>query len=564
MNTAIALLLLAAAVCAQRALPSDNFCASNSARYVCASSCREFYFCNGGQKGALQSCPTGKACVEQLGQSEPPCESVSGVPATGPVGGACWVAKRPNDCRRDGVSCNGHGHCHDDGDCMCDLGYTGNMCETPPASGDIQQCDVAAETFILLDGSGSVDDDEYDDARKFSKLFMTTRRMSESAARIGVVQFATSVQRQSALSSDPTAVAMALDRPQLGGETNMVGALDLAFQELTTTGRTSVPGAIILLTDGRQTVRRDGTKCDDNSPECQQLVIDTAAPVKAAGVRLYVLGIGGNIDEQTLKAVASQPTSEHYMRVDNFRDLQAFLGRLLASSCTAITSVTPTRGSRSGGTTLTITGRGFSAPWGNDALRCRFGEIETPATLVNAQTITCRTPPAAAAGTVTVRITLNGAAWTSSPITFTYTDGTVDIGAGDGDDSNANANVAAVVTGPPAVSPTAAYVLLPIALLCCLCPAACLCFGARQDDKLRKQGKTESAVLAVGGGAVVVSRFERFFSESRRKNLKRLLAFGLAIVFVAFVLLILSATPTTTTAAGGEAGAGSDAGAGSA
>lgn len=76
-----------------------------------------------------------------------------------------------------------------------------------------------------------------------------------------------------------------------------------------------------------------------------------------------------------------------------------------------ITSISPTAGPTSGGTSVTITGTGFTGP-----LTVRFGTTATTFTVNSSTQLTAIAPP----GTGTVQVTVTGSGGTSNGVSYTY------------------------------------------------------------------------------------------------------------------------------------------------
>jgi hypothetical protein len=90
-----------------------------------------------------------------------------------------------------------------------------------------------------------------------------------------------------------------------------------------------------------------------------------------------------------------------------------------------VSSVTPNLGPPAGGTSVTISGTGFTG-----ATSVRFaGQPATNVIVVSDTSITCKTPPASADGFVSVAVTTPGGTGASGPSAFDYTGatGTTDV-----------------------------------------------------------------------------------------------------------------------------------------
>ena len=80
-------------------------------------------------------------------------------------------------------------------------------------------------------------------------------------------------------------------------------------------------------------------------------------------------------------------------------DFAAFDGAIRLIRAPEVTSVGPSHGPASGGSTITLRGVGFA-----DGTRCSFGATEVPATLISSSEVTCLTPPASPSGSVVLTV----------------------------------------------------------------------------------------------------------------------------------------------------------------
>ena len=79
-----------------------------------------------------------------------------------------------------------------------------------------------------------------------------------------------------------------------------------------------LPKVGILITDGRSNYGYD--------------VRSAAKQVKDAGISMFVIGIGSNLNRAELRAVASDPDDEHLFYF-GFNDLSAFVDQMSTTSC---------------------------------------------------------------------------------------------------------------------------------------------------------------------------------------------------------------------------------------
>jgi hypothetical protein len=122
--------------------------------------------------------------------------------------------------------------------------------------------------------------------------------MNFGLSRVGLTVFNTVATSAVSLTNNAAAVveAVAGFRDPVGG-TDIGEAVQLAARELAASGRPGVQRIVVLLTDGR--------------PEGHDIDADAAAvAAKAAGLRLFTIGFGSDVDPELLRRMAS--TADDY------------------------------------------------------------------------------------------------------------------------------------------------------------------------------------------------------------------------------------------------------------
>lgn len=117
--------------------------------------------------------------------------------------------------------------------------------------------------------------------------------------RVGIVAFNAEAARVSPLSGDALALVRALDALPVGNGTR----IDLGLREATRVLEDRAEGhlpAIVLLTDGNQ------------SGAGLELVFAAADEARAAGIDVFTIGLGPNVDRATLERVAGDPARFHF------------------------------------------------------------------------------------------------------------------------------------------------------------------------------------------------------------------------------------------------------------
>ncbi|WAQ95788.1 MATN1-like protein [Mya arenaria] len=115
---------------------------------------------------------------------------------------------------------------------------------------------------------------------------------------------------------------------------------DLFAQE--TGARDNVPHIAIVLTDGKATYGA--------------ATLQAADDVKQSGIKILTVGIGNQVDDEELKAVASPPASNNYFKIKNFDDLKGIKWQqLIALQACEVIEKTTTASPQTTTTTATST-----------------------------------------------------------------------------------------------------------------------------------------------------------------------------------------------------------------
>ncbi len=158
--------------------------------------------------------------------------------------------------------------------------------------GDCPQGDGRFDVVLVVDRSGSMEGGKMVAAKNAVISFLG--ELVPGAAQVALVPFSTLAEVLQPLTPDLDKIVQALRGVEPIGMTNMRPGLELALAELEgPMARPEVPRIVVLMTDGRPT------------DEAQALV--AAASVKAAGLTLYTIGLGSDLDADVLRRMASSP-----------------------------------------------------------------------------------------------------------------------------------------------------------------------------------------------------------------------------------------------------------------
>ena len=148
-----------------------------------------------------------------------------------------------------------------------------------------------ADVILVVDRSGSMEGGKLSAAKTAAKAFID--RLDLSVDQVGLVSYADTAILNRSLGRYAGPIRGEIDRMAAAGETNIADALDTAQAELA--GPRHRPGnlpVIILLSDGRPS---PGTA----DP------LGAAEAAKIAGSRIYTIGLGGDVDPDLLRGIAS-------------------------------------------------------------------------------------------------------------------------------------------------------------------------------------------------------------------------------------------------------------------
>lgn len=168
-----------------------------------------------------------------------------------------------------------------------------------------------ADVMIVIDRSGSMTNEgKLAAAKAAASRFVDI--LDPALVRIGLLTFTGDVELRVRLTSDYEVLRAAIKRLDPIGDTDMAGGLRAAGDELLATepNRRKI---LILLTDGHQ----EGKPGDP---------VAVAQSLKASGIEIYALGLGKEIDTDSLQKIASDPT--HYYAAPTAADLDAIYQRI--------------------------------------------------------------------------------------------------------------------------------------------------------------------------------------------------------------------------------------------
>ena len=181
-----------------------------------------------------------------------------------------------------------------------------------------------AEIVFALDASGSIWGPDFKRQLQFIQDLVGVFEVSPAMARIGVLTFSSTPQQEFLLDkyTDARHVRRAISEiTQRRGDTATSKALSTMTNEFFTAEhtRTGVVKIGVVITDG---------KSDDAAATQRE-----AKAARAAGIHLFAIGVGSQVDERELKAIASKPADQYVFTVNNYNALATIKEILAMKTC---------------------------------------------------------------------------------------------------------------------------------------------------------------------------------------------------------------------------------------
>lgn len=158
-----------------------------------------------------------------------------------------------------------------------------------------------ADVMLVIDRSGSMRGQKLADAKAAAKVFVD--KMDPSADQVGLVSYSSSATLDHPLSRTAGTVRTAIDGVGASGETNITDGINKAQAELESLRRVGANRpVIVLMTDGKH---NQGPTPDS-----------AAGAAKAKGTRIMTIGLGADVNADTLRRLASSP-GDYYFAPDS-------------------------------------------------------------------------------------------------------------------------------------------------------------------------------------------------------------------------------------------------------
>ena len=193
---------------------------------------------------------------------------------------------------------------------------------TPTPSPSTSPCIFFADVMMVLDRSGSIDASELASLKNASHAFVNVLN-PDGGVHMGQSSFSTTGSLDLHLTGDKTSIDGAIDAIAVGGWTNLYEGIKYANLELANTDpheRPAVPDYMIIITDGRANRPMSESKA-------RTFASNEAAAARAAGIEIFVVGVGSDVNSTYLKNKIATNAS-HYYAIANYDGLSTVLHKI--------------------------------------------------------------------------------------------------------------------------------------------------------------------------------------------------------------------------------------------
>jgi len=194
-----------------------------------------------------------------------------------------------------------------------------------------QAASCQLDLVFVVDSSGSInwaDPDNWSTMLSFMADIVGRLNIGPSGAQVGVVLFSDNAQNSFYLNTYQNGQAVRsaiLGLPYLDGQTNTQAGLQMMLRDQFTSARGDRPSAsnvAVIITDGESTINVANT-------------IPAADQARRAGVTIFSIGIGDQINENELRLMSSSPQTkdQNYFLSPSFNALSSISSLIATSAC---------------------------------------------------------------------------------------------------------------------------------------------------------------------------------------------------------------------------------------
>jgi len=171
------------------------------------------------------------------------------------------------------------------------------------------KCASKVDVVFLVDGSGSAGQDGFNAFQKFAQSLAERMNVdADAGSQVGIITYGSTPTVSLALAGDAAAVTSSLSAMTwLKTDTNTAAALAVARAMLSDKGRVGAQPVVVVISDG--------------SPISSHITSDEVDRLKAQGVRMTFVTVGGGISRTALEKWASWPQGDNILKVPAYGDL---------------------------------------------------------------------------------------------------------------------------------------------------------------------------------------------------------------------------------------------------
>jgi predicted ribosomally synthesized peptide with SipW-like signal peptide len=180
-------------------------------------------------------------------------------------------------------------------------------------------CFDQADVMLVLDRSGSINTTELGQLKTAAHVFVTVLNPN-GGVHMGQTSFSDNGTLDLHLTNNKTAIDAAIDSLISGGYTNLYEGIHLAKVELDDANayeRPLVPDYMVIITDGNP-----NRPTPDST--ARTMAANEADAARAAGVEVYVVGVGNDVDATYLINNIADDLA-HYFAISNYSELEDLL-----------------------------------------------------------------------------------------------------------------------------------------------------------------------------------------------------------------------------------------------
>ena len=187
-------------------------------------------------------------------------------------------------------------------------------------------CDGKADIVFLLDASGSIHHERFPIVQDFVKQIVESLEISETRARVALLSWSNSARLDFLLNrfkSKQDVIQAVQYIEYIGEKTHTASALRMMREQvfsLSNGDREDVPNFAFIITDGNSNINEEKT-------------IEEAIRARQAGIHVFVVSVGKQINIIELKGMASEPVDDNIYKVDRFQDLRTIIELMPSAIC---------------------------------------------------------------------------------------------------------------------------------------------------------------------------------------------------------------------------------------